>query len=197
VHDLVRRSSPHVILVDAQVKGALSVCGEVLGHEARPRVILVDADWDEDWTVHALKTGVRGILTKDATVKHLCKAVRVVYQGEVWASRRVVALSVDGLRSRSVPASPSDSPVENPLSHREKEIVRLIVTGLSNQEVAGQLGITEGTVKAHLTHIFQKLNLHTRSQLAAFCHRSTPTALRSRGLAVLMAVTGPCQLLVV
>jgi DNA-binding NarL/FixJ family response regulator len=183
VHDLVRRSSPDIILVDAQVKGALSVCGELLGNEARPRVILVEADWDEDWAVHALKTGVRGILTKDATVKHLCKAVRVVNQGEVWASRRVVALSVDELGSRSVPASPSDSPVKNPLSHREKEIVRLILTGLSNQEVAGQLGITEGTVKAHLTHIFQKLNLRTRSQLAAFCHRSTLTALVSRGLA--------------
>lgn len=175
VHDFVRSSSPHIILVDVQVKGALSVSSELRENGVRPRVILVGADCDEAWAVHALKTGARGILTKSATVENLYKAVRVVHQGEVWASSRVIALSVEELASHSVRASPGQSAIKTRLSDREQEIVHLIVTGLSNHEAATQLSITEGTVKAHLTHIFRKLSVPTRAQLAALYHRSAPT----------------------
>jgi DNA-binding NarL/FixJ family response regulator len=174
VHDFVRSTSPHIILVDVQVEGALSVSSEFRENGARPRVILLGADSDEAWAVRALKSGARGILTKSATVEHLCKAVRVVHQGEVWASSRVVALSVEELASHSVPTSPGQSAIETRLSDREQEIVHLIVTGLNNHEAANQLGITEATVKAHLTHIFRKLSVHTRAQLAALYHRSAP-----------------------
>lgn len=175
VHAFVRTSSPHIILVDAHVKDALSVSSELRESRVRPRVILVEADCDEAWAVHALKTGIRGILTKSATVENLYKAIRVVHQGELWASSRVVALSIEELASHSVPSSLGQSAIETRLSDREQEIVHAIVTGLSNQEAATQLGITEATVKAHLTRIFRKLSVHTRAQLAALSHRSAPT----------------------
>lgn len=178
VHDFVSTSSPHIILVDVQVNDALGVTSELREHGVQSRVILVGADYDEAWAVHALKTGARGILTKSATVENLCKAIRVVHQGEVWASSRVVALSVEELASHSVSGSPGPSTLKTRLSDREQEIVHLIVTGLSNHEAASQLGITEATVKAHLTHIFRKLSVHTRSQLAALHHRSAPTLLK-------------------
>lgn len=171
VRDLVRACAPHILLVDAQMKGALAVCGEVRQNGARPRVILAGAEGDDGWALQALKSGARGILGKSATVETLLKAVRVVHEGEVWASKRVLTLTVEELAARGL--SPQVEPsIKNRLSEREQEIVRLIASGLSNKEVANRLTITEATVKAHLTHIFQKLLLRGRGQLAALYHQS-------------------------
>jgi len=171
VRDLVRACAPHILLVDAQIKGALAVCGEVRQNGARPRVILAGAEGDDGWALQALKSGARGILGKSATVETLLKAVRVVHEGEVWASKRVLTLTVEELAARRL--SPQVEPsIKSRLSQREQEIVRLIASGLSNKEVANRLAITEATVKAHLTHIFQKLMLRGRGQLAALYHQS-------------------------
>lgn len=168
--DLVRACAPHVLLVDAQTQGALAVCGEFRKNGARPRVILAGAEGDDGWALLALKSGARGILGKSATVDALLKAVRVVHEGEVWASKRVLTLTVEelathGLGPRAEPA------ITSRLSLREQEIVRLIAGGLSNREVANRLAITEATVKAHLTHIFRKLRLRGRGQLTALYHQ--------------------------
>jgi DNA-binding NarL/FixJ family response regulator len=172
VRDLVRAGAPHILLVDAQIVGALTICAGLRQNGTRPWVILAGADGDHGWAVHALKCGARGILTKSATVDNLIKAVRLVHQGEVWASHRVLTLAVEELAARSASAVPSDPAIKSRLSRREQDIAQLIASGLSNQEVANRLNITEATVKAHLTHIFQKLMLRGRGQLAALYHRS-------------------------
>jgi DNA-binding NarL/FixJ family response regulator len=171
VRDLVRAGAPHILLVDAQIVGALTICAGLRQSGTRPWVILAGADGDHGWAVHALKCGARGILTKSATVDNLIKAVRLVHQGEVWASHRVLTLAVEEL-ARSANSVPSDPTIKSRLSRREQDISQLIASGLSNQEVANRLDITEATVKAHLTHIFQKLMLRGRGQLAALYHRS-------------------------
>ncbi len=172
VRELVRTSSPDILIVDAQSDGALVVCGELRRAGPRPRVILAGADGSEAWAVRALKAGARGILAKSASVENLLKAVRVVHQGEIWASNRVIALSVEELATHSVNPEPIEASLKGRLSCREHEIVQLVATGLSNLEVGYHLNITEPTVKAHLTHIFQKLALRDRGQLAAFYHRN-------------------------
>lgn len=173
MRDLLRSSLPHILLVDAQTDGALDICRELRLNGVRPWVILAAADRDERWAVEALKTGARGILAKSAPVESLIKAIRVVHQGEVWASKRVIALTVEELAARSVNPRVGKLAFRERLSPREQEIVHLIVGGLSNQEAARRLGITEATVKAHLTHIFQKLALRGRAQLTARYHGST------------------------
>jgi DNA-binding NarL/FixJ family response regulator len=172
VREPLRRSAPDVLLVDAQTQGALEVCRELRLNGARPWVILAGSDKDERWAVEALKAGARGILPKTATVENLLKATRVVHQGEVWASSRVIALTVEELAARSVTPQGGRLAFGERLSPREQEIVQLIVGGLSNLEAANRLGITEATVKAHLTRIFQKLALRGRAQLAARYHAS-------------------------
>jgi DNA-binding NarL/FixJ family response regulator len=172
VRERLRSSVPQVLLVDAQVEGALEVCRELRLTRVRPWVILAGVDRDERWAVEALRTGARGILPKSATVEHLLKAIRVVHQGEVWASKRVIALTVEELAARSVDPGVGQLALRERLSAREQEIVHLIVGGLSNLEAANRLGITEATVKAHLTRIFQKLALRGRTQLAARYHGS-------------------------
>jgi NarL family two-component system response regulator LiaR len=170
MREVLRSSVPQILLVDAQIAGALEICREFRLNGVRPWVILAGADRDERWAVEALKTGVRGILPKSATVENLLKAIRVVHQGEVWASNRVVALTVSELAARSVNPGAGKLAFRERLSAREQEIVHLVVDGLSNLEAASRLGITEATVKAHLTHIFQKLALRGRAQLAARYH---------------------------
>ena len=172
VRDLLRSCLPHILLVDVQTAGALEICREFPLNGVRPWVILAGADRDERWAVEALKTGARGILSKSATVESLLKAIRIVHQGEVWASNRVIALTVEELAARSVNPDGGKLAFQERLSPREQEVVHLIVGGLSNLESANRLGITEATVKAHLTHIFQKLALHGRGQLTARYHGS-------------------------
>lgn len=173
VREQLRGSIPHILLVDAQTEGALEICRELRLNGVRPWVIiLAGADRDERWAVEALKTGARGILSKSATVETLLKAIRVVHQGEVWASKRVIALTVEELAARSVNPPVGKLAFRERLSAREQEIVQLIVGGLSNLEAANRLGITEATVKAHLTRIFQKLALRGRAQLTARYHGS-------------------------
>ena len=174
VRELLRSRFPQILLVDAQIEGALDFCRELRLNGVRPWVILAGADRDERWDVEALKTGVRGILPKSATVENLLKAIRVVHQGELWASKRVIALTVGELAARSVNPPVGKLAFGERLSPREREIVQLIVRGLSNLEAANRLGITEATVKAHLTHIFQKLALRGRAQLAARYNGSFP-----------------------
>jgi DNA-binding NarL/FixJ family response regulator len=172
IRDGLRSSLPHILLVDAQTEGALEICRELRLKGVRPWVILAGAERDERWAVEALKTGARGILSKNATVESVLKAVRVVHQGEVWASKRVIALTVEELAARSVNPPLGKLAFRERLSGREQETVQLIVGGLSNLEAANRLGITEATVKAHLTRIFQKLAVRGRAQLTARYHGS-------------------------
>ncbi len=181
MREILRSSVPQILLVDAQIAGSLEICRELRLNGVRPWVILAGADGHERWAVEALKAGVRGILPKTATVEHLLKAIRVVHQGEVWASNRVIALTVTELAARSVSPEVGTLAFRERLSLREQEIVHLIVGGLSNLEAANRLEITEATVKAHLTHIFRKLALRSRAQLAARCHAGFPALSRGTG----------------
>jgi DNA-binding NarL/FixJ family response regulator len=181
MREILRSSVPQILLVDAQIAGALEICRELRLNGVRPWVILAGADQGERWGVETLKAGVRGILPKTATIEHLLKAIRVVHQGEVWASHRVIALTVAELAARSVSPEVGTLAFRERLSPREQEIVHLIVGGLSNLEAANRLEITEATVKAHLTHIFRKLALSSRAQLAARCHADFPAPCRGTG----------------
>ena len=187
MREILRNTGPHILLMDAQIAGALEMCRELRLNGVRPWVILAGADGHERWAVEALKTGVRGILPKDATVENLIKAIRVVHQGEVWASNRVISLTVAELAARSASLRVEKLAFRERLSPREQEIVHLVVDGLSNLEAANRLGITEATVKAHLTHIFQKLALRGRVQLAARYHGCLSAPPRTAGQALLDA----------
>ncbi|MEX2220534.1 MAG: response regulator transcription factor [Candidatus Rokuibacteriota bacterium] len=173
VRDLVRSSAPQILLVDAQIERSLAVCLELRQNGVRPWVILAGVNQDDDrWAVQALKVGARGILAKTATVETLLKAVRVVHQGQMWASNRVIALTIEELTAASGAAPAAEAGMPDRLSARERQVVQLIVSGLSNLEAGSRLGITEATVKAHLTSIFQKLALRGRGQLTARYHAS-------------------------
>jgi len=139
-------------------------------------VILVGAPESDAWATAALAAGARGILTRRATREDVLHAVREVHRGGIWACRRWLNACVRHAvgRERSRLATCHD--VETRLSRREREVLRSAASGLSNKELAERLAISEATVKVHLTRIFQKLGIKSRSALAAAYHGVRQTA---------------------
>ena len=166
-----RDTSADVVLIDSRLDDALDRCTK-----ARVAATLLFAAPSETaWCRDALCAGASGVLPKNADAAELVEAVRVVHEGSVWAPRRVMASCIKHLLSASVARPAGSAMLEQKLSRREREIFRQAATGLANKELAALLSIGEATVKAHLTHIFQKLGVRGRAELAAVYHGATPS----------------------
>ena len=135
----------------------------------RPHVVVVNVPDDDAWAADALSAGVRGILERTAGADDLIKAIRVVHDGGIWARRRWLIACVKsavGTRHKPTPAA-MPSTLDQRLSKREWEVFHQAATGAGNKELADRLAISEATVKAHMTRIFQKLGVSGRAELAA------------------------------
>jgi len=165
----LQSARPDVLLLDSRMEGALDLCA-VLKRDGGPAVIFVGARDDDEWARGVLEAGARGILPKSARAGDLVKAIRVVHEGQIWARRHVIAACMESMAATSAASRDDEIIVELNLSRREWEIFRKAATGLSNKELAARLAISQATVKAHLTRIFQKLGLRGRAELAAMYH---------------------------
>jgi len=166
----LRAAGPDVLLVDSRLAGALGLCA-ALKREGGPAIVLVAADDGDDWGMGALVAGARGILAKSARPEDLVKAVRVVHEGQIWARRHLMAEWMAQVPEATT--GPAGEGMIGQLSQRESEVFRHAAAGLSNKELADHLAISQATVKAHLTSIFQKLGLRGRTGLAAAYHGLT------------------------
>ena len=168
------QASPDVVLLDSRLHGALPLCAEWRRQGPRPSAILLGADMDPDWAADALQAGARGVLGEQAGSQEMMKAICVVHDGQIWVLKRVVSRIVDRMTVLADAARVHQARLAQRLSRRELDIVRHVASGESNHEIADRLAISEATVKAHLTRIFQKFALRSRAQLAALYHRSLP-----------------------
>ena len=148
-----RRSRPDVVLMDLRLPGMSGVEAIRAIHREQPRarfVVLTTYEGDED--IHqALEAGAQGYLVKGMSPEALVDAVRRVHAGS-----RFLAPPV----ARALAARNPNSD----LSAREREVLALIVGGKSNREIAAELGITEGTVKCHVTTLLERLGVSDRTQ---------------------------------
>lgn len=156
----------HIVILDARVNGAIGLC-EALSTNPKTSVLIVGAEDDDVWAQRALEAGARGVLTHGREAQEFAKAIDVVAAGGLWARRRWIDASL--IRLAAALRDPA-SGFETLLSSREREVCRYTVLGFSNKEVATRLEISEATVKVHLTHIFHKLGVQKRGQLAAAYH---------------------------
>lgn len=147
---------PDVALVDLKMPG-LDGVGVVTAVRARypdaRLVILTTYDADDD-IERALRAGAKAYLLKDVDPQELVACVRAVDQGRAWASPAVAAKLAARLTR-----------VE--LTPRERGVLRELATGKSNKEIAAALGIVEGTVKLHVTHLYEKLGVSSRTEALA------------------------------
>lgn len=157
-----------LILLDPRglAEPVVSVIGDCRNaHPGTPILLLAETE-DGDHALSLLRAGVRGLLSREAPDDDLRKAVTAVAAGELWMRR---ALMSRALTSLLEPAAAKQSPTTRSgselLTDRESEIVEAAVAGMSNREIADRFAIGESTVKTHLHHAFEKLNLVRRSQL--------------------------------
>jgi DNA-binding NarL/FixJ family response regulator len=172
-------ANPDVLLLDSRMPGALRCCTD-LRRETGCALIMLAAPDSDEYAAEALDAGARGVLSKDSRPTDLFMAIRIIQDGGLWARRRVLAARIDRLAATSTVAHAErllSERLSARLSARETEVFLHAARGLGNKEVADRLAITEATVKVHLTHIFQKLGLRGRNELAAAYHGILPQSL--------------------
>ena len=163
VHEL----RPDVLLLDLSMPGAhgLDALREI-GSDQPTRTLLLTGAIEEAELVTALQLGARGVVMKDAATSLLIKAIRGVVAGEYWVGRDRVSGLVEALRPHL--QGRTSGREDYGLTDRELEVIAAIVAAYSNRDIASKLGITEKTVKRHLTNIFEKLGVSNRLELALF-----------------------------
>lgn len=165
---LVEKLKPDIVLLDLSMpdQGGLSVLSELGGAESKIRTIILTASEDERDYVESVRRGARGIILKAAATERLLEGIRKVHQGEVWIDQRVAA---EVMKAMSQPGGARVGRTgKDLLTPREGEIVGLVTQGLRNKDIAGQLSISEQTVKNHLQNIYDKLGVSDRLELALY-----------------------------
>ncbi|MEM9534461.1 MAG: response regulator transcription factor, partial [Cyanobacteria bacterium P01_E01_bin.45] len=138
-----------------------------------PKVkVLVLSTFDDDrYISDSMRAGAKGYLLKDMPSEELVQAIRLVHRGYTQMGPGLMNKLIHSLQAEKV-ASLERVPQEfSQLSPREKEVLNLIGQGSTNREIAQELYISEGTVKSHVTSLFNRLSLRNRSQLAIYAAR--------------------------
>jgi DNA-binding NarL/FixJ family response regulator len=169
---LVAELKPRVVLLDLALPGLRGAEDVVALQRLSPasRIVLLAATPSEPEGLVAFRAGARGYCHREIDPALLAKAVEVVQKGEIWAGRALISGLVEALAARTRQGGPAAAARKTPrlagLTRREREIALLVAEGGANKEIAERVGVTERTVKAHLTTIFRKLGVSDRLRLA-------------------------------
>lgn len=159
----VERLRPDVLVLDVRMPGVdgLEVLRRLAAEPAAPQVVLLTATLDEQQLLGAIRLGARGIVLKEMAPQLLVEAVREVHGGGQWLDKGTMRRALATLLQREAGAHQA----AHLLTARELEIVRMVVGGQRNRQIAEGLGISEGTVKIHLHNVYEKLGVGGRLEL--------------------------------
>ncbi len=171
---------PDIVLMDITMPGidGVEATRRILAHEPQARILVLTSFSTDDKVFPALKAGAQGYLLKDSEPEDLVSAIRRIHHGESSLHPAVASRVLQQLAHPSAPA-------HSTLTEREIEVTRLIARGLKNRAIAGQLSVSETTVRAHVSNILAKLHLATRTELTLYALRE--------GLAVLEGPSGEVE----
>ncbi len=160
--------NPDVILMDVRmpVMDGVAATRELTRRGSAAGVIILTTFDDDEYIFEGIAAGARGYLLKDAEYEELSQAIRIVAQGESLLQPQIttrVLKEFSRLSSMKV-SRPKPQPLAEPLTERETEVLRLMASGASNQDIAEKLFIGQGTVKHHVRAIFAKLGARDRVQ---------------------------------
>ncbi|WP_433871969.1 response regulator [Saccharopolyspora sp. CA-218241] len=171
---LVAADPPDVLLLDLRMPGrdglsALTALAE--GGAPPPTLVLTTFD-DDELALRALRAGARGFLLKDVTLEQLVDAIRTLASGGTLVQPALTERLVRAARALPEPDGIDDLPAPQPLTEREREVLRLLAGGYANREIAAALHLAEGTVKNHVSSLLLKLGVRdrTRAVLRALQH---------------------------
>lgn len=165
---------PDIVLMDVRmpVMDGREATREIMRQYPQVKVLVLSTFDDDQYIADAMRAGAKGYLLKDMPSEELAQAIRFVHLGYTQLAPGLMEKLLAGLSTvNAANAAPSSPPPElTQLTPREQEVLHLIGAGLTNRKIAEQLYISEGTVKTHVTHLLNRLNLRNRAQLAIYAH---------------------------
>jgi DNA-binding NarL/FixJ family response regulator len=171
--DAARRLKPDLVLMDIRMPGldGIEATRRLAGAGVESRVkvvILTTYDLDE-YVFDALAAGASGFLLKHVPPEELVRGVRAAAAGDALLAPSVTRRLIEEFAKRRAPARWKSTDVES-LTEREREVLRLLARGRSNQEIAAELHVGEATIKTHVAHVLDKLDLRDRVQAVIFAY---------------------------
>jgi DNA-binding NarL/FixJ family response regulator len=169
--DKAARFRPSVILMDVRMPelDGLQATRRILEADDTPRILILTTFDLDEYVFEGLRAGASGFVLKDDSPEQLLAAIRTVAAGEALLSPTITRRVIEKFVHISRPAPPKEF---EELSERERDVFRMMARGLSNAEIGHELHISETTVKTHVTHILQKLNLRDRVQAVVLAYQT-------------------------
>ena len=166
--DLALALRPELVLMDvAMPGGGMEATREITAAAPAIAIVMLTASEDIDDLFEAIKAGARGYLLKNLEASELRGMLEAIGRGEAAITPAIAARILGELARPERPIETRDAGDPDALTERELDVLRLVVAGQRNKEIAADLGISENTVKFHLRNILDKLHAHSRTEIVA------------------------------
>lgn len=166
---LIGKNRPDILLTDIAMRGlgGLALAAEAGRIHPGLKVLILSMHANEEYVVQALKSGAVGYLLKDAVATELALALDTVARGETYLSPAISRRVLDAYLARAAGAPPGD-----PLTPRQREVLRLVALGKNTKEVAAELGVSVKTVETHRAQLMERLGIREVAGLVKYALRT-------------------------
>jgi DNA-binding NarL/FixJ family response regulator len=169
-----RELHPDVVLMDIRmpVLDGIEATRRIVAAQPATRVLILTTFGLDTYVFEALRAGASGFMLKDAPPEEIVAAVRIVASGDALLAPAVTRAVVEEFARRPPAAAPTPPAAVEELTPREREVLALLVRGLSNPEICERLFISEATAKTHVARILQKLGIRDRVQAVIYAYET-------------------------
>jgi DNA-binding NarL/FixJ family response regulator len=169
-----RELHPDVVLMDIRmpVLDGIEATRRIIAAQPATRVLILTTFGLDTYVFDALRAGASGFMLKDAPPEEIVAAVRIVASGDALLAPAVTRAVVEEFARRPPAAAPTPPAAVEELTPREREVLALLVRGLSNPEICERLFISEATAKTHVARILQKLGIRDRVQAVIYAYET-------------------------